>query len=78
LPKNFGQKRLVGFSAGEIPTAPQHQGLIQVFFQTIVPLFHIPILMRTMGLGLGTGEPIMPGQGGVLFGEDLQITHRMH
>ncbi len=63
LPRRIGllqqlpHKRFVGFPRGKIPTAPQHQGLVQQPLELVMALLDVAVLMalpRLDGLGLQT------------------------
>ncbi len=68
----------VGVPAGEVPTAPQHQGLVQGGLEAVVPLFHVAVLVAPAGLdGLG-GQSVVLEQGLVASLEGVGATAGLH
>lgn len=60
LAEQLPQERRVAVAAGEVPAAPQHQGLVHRLLEAMVPLLHVAVLValaRLNGLSLQTVVP---------------------
>jgi hypothetical protein len=53
------QERRIGRAVGEIPAATQQQRLLQRRRQPVVPLLHVPVLVRLPGLNLLADQAVM-------------------
>jgi hypothetical protein len=78
LPEQPPQERLVGRPGGEVPAAPQQQGLVQGSLELPVALLHVAVLVgpgRLDGLAL---QPVVPQQRPVTLGEGRPGRPRRH
>jgi len=60
LAEQLPQEHRVAVAAGEVPAAPQHQGLVYRLLEAMVPLLHVAVLValaRLNGLPLQTVVP---------------------
>jgi hypothetical protein len=72
------QKLLVFRQRCEIAAAPQQQRLLDRPLQTVMPLFHVAVLVGLARLDLLAVHPVMPQQGLVASGELLLVAHVVH
>jgi hypothetical protein len=73
------QKTAVLFAAGEIPAAPQHQGLIHGLLEAPVPLLDVAVLVGVVRLDLLADHPVVSQQGLIALREFLllrQVVYR--
>jgi hypothetical protein len=79
LPELLAEELLVLHPARKIPTAAQHQGLVQRRLETPMPLLNVAVLMGVVRLDLLAHQAIVLQQALVALGELLplrQIVHR--
>jgi hypothetical protein len=71
LGEQLPHERGVGFAAGEIPTAPQHQRLVQSPFELAVALLDVTVLVAVAGLNRLSLHAVVPQQRLVTLRERL-------
>lgn len=69
LSEQFAQVLLVRFAAGEVPTAAEHQLLIQRLLEPPVPLLDVPVLVAVPGLNRLPVETVVREQRPIPLGE---------
>jgi hypothetical protein len=68
----------VAVAAGEVPAAPQHQGLIQCLLEAVVPLLHVAVFVALAGLDGLSPEAVVAQQGLVSPLEDVGVGPWLH
>jgi hypothetical protein len=59
----------IGFAAGEVPAAAQHQGLVNRGLEAVVPLFDVAVFVGVVGLDLLAGHAVVGQQCLIPLGE---------
>jgi hypothetical protein len=78
LIEHLPQEAGVVVPVGKIPTAAEHQGLVQRFLETSVPLLDVAVLVRLARLNLLRDQPIMIHQAVVTPRELLAVRQVIH
>jgi len=78
LPEQLPQERRVGGPVGEVPAAPQHQGLVQGALELVVALLGVPVLVGPAGVDRLAAQAVVLQQRLVAPLERLGIAPRLH
>jgi hypothetical protein len=78
LAEQLPQEEPVGIAAGEVPTAPQQQGLLQGPLELVVTLLTVAVLMGLAGVDRLPLQPVMRQQRLVAPLEHLRVGPRLH
>ncbi len=73
LIEELGQELLIFITAGKIPAAPEHKGLIYSLLEPIMTFLNITVLIRTARLYLVAFKAVVFCQAPVVVGKDLRI-----